>query len=52
MLESAEKNFAIWGEKVNGTNGEDNINFKEASNRLTTNFIARLEWLNAEIAAL
>ena len=52
LLESAEKNFAIWGEKVNGTNGEDNINFKEAANRLTTNFIARLEWLNAEIEAL
>ena len=52
LLESAEKNFAIWGEKVNGTNGEDNINFKEAANRLTTNFIARLDWLNAEIEAL
>ena len=52
LLESAELNYAIWTDKAHSTNGENDISYKEAANRLTTNFIARLEWLNTEIEAL
>ena len=52
LSDSADKNFAIWTERTFSTNGENDLTYREAANRLTTNYIARLEWLNAEIEAL